>query len=49
MTAQILSFKHAQPAISDACKWSAAFEQIASTHLRIAFAWQRTIMRMWLL
>ena len=33
-----------QRPIIDACDWSAAFESVATTNIKIAFAWQR----MWL-
>lgn len=34
-----------RPFARDACNWSEAAEHIAATHLRIAFAWQRLIIR----
>lgn len=38
---------HARP-ISDACRWSQGFETIFTAHVRLAFAWHRTILRaMW--
>lgn len=37
---------HARP-ISDACRWSEAFETIALTNLRVGFAWQRMVLRAW--
>lgn len=30
---------------TDLCRWSEALEKIAATNLRIAFAWQRGVMR----
>jgi len=35
---------HARP-INDACRWSQAFEAVTAIHLRLLFAWQRTILR----
>ena len=35
---------HAKP-ITDACRWSEAIETVLTTNLRIAFAWQRTVLR----
>ena len=37
---------HARP-ISDACRWSSAFETVMTTNFRVAFAWQRTLLRAW--
>lgn len=37
---------HTRP-ITDACRWSSAIETVISTNLRIAFAWQRIILRAW--
>ena len=37
---------HAKP-IADACRWSEAFETVLTTNFRIAFAWQRTVLRAW--
>ncbi len=34
-----------QKRAAEACRWSEAFEKIASTNMRIAFAWQRGILR----
>lgn len=48
-TARILPFRAAQPAVSSACRWSSAIESVAATNLRIAFAWQRILLRAWLL
>lgn len=30
-----------------ACRWSDAAESIAASNLRLAFAWQRIILRAW--
>lgn len=30
---------------SDLCRWSGAFEHVAITHIRIAYAWQRMWIR----
>ena len=30
---------------TDLCRWSEAFEKIATTNVRMAFAWQRGILR----
>lgn len=38
--------RHARP-INDACRWSSAIETVIATNLRIAFAWQRIILRAW--
>lgn len=35
---------HARP-INDVCRWSEAVETVWLTNLRIAFAWQRTVLR----
>lgn len=35
---------HTRP-ITDACRWSEAIETVWLTNLRIAFAWQRTVLR----
>ena len=35
---------HARP-ISDACRWSEAIETVLTTNIRVAFAWQRTLLR----
>lgn len=35
---------HARP-INDVCRWSQAVEAVAAMHLRLLFAWQRTILR----
>lgn len=43
--AQVLPFKPQQPMVSDACRWSEAFELVAQTNLRIVFAWQRVMLR----
>lgn len=45
MTAQVLPFRPAQPAISDACRWSEAIETVTAANLKIGFAWQRQILR----
>lgn len=37
---------HARP-ISDACRWSEAIETVLTTNLRMAFAWQRALLRAW--
>lgn len=42
--AQVLPFRPQAKPVSDACKWSEAFEQVTQTNLKIGFAWQR----MWL-
>lgn len=34
-----------QRPMNDVCRWSEAIEQIAVTHLRLAFAWQRCMLR----
>ena len=33
--------------INDACRWSEAFETVMTTNFRVAFAWQRTLLRAW--
>ena len=33
--------------IADACRWSEALELILASNLRLAFAWQRTLLRSW--
>ena len=35
---------HARP-ITEACRWSEAIESVLTTNLRIAFAWQRMVLR----
>lgn len=46
--AQVIPFKPQRQVVSDACRWSEAFELVAQTNLRIVFAWQRTVLRfMW--
>lgn len=35
---------HARP-INDACRWSEAFETVATANLRVFFAWQRMMLR----
>ena len=37
---------HARP-ISDACRWSEAVETVLTTNVRMAFAWQRVLLRAW--
>ena len=32
--------------VTDACRWSQALETVWLTHWRIAFAWQRTLLRL---
>lgn len=44
-TARILPFRATQPALSLACRGSEALESIARTRLRLAFAWQRVLLR----
>lgn len=34
-----------QKPATDLCRWSEAFEKITATNLRIAFAWQRGVLR----
>lgn len=47
-TVTALKFKPLTPArqaSGELAKWSLAFESIAATNIRFAFAWQRIIMR----
>lgn len=46
--ARIIPFAHrraAPPALSLACRWSEAIEDLTRTNLRLAFAWQRVLLR----
>jgi hypothetical protein len=36
-----------RPAAAQACRWSEAVESITASNLRIACAWQRTLLRTW--
>lgn len=45
MTAAIIPIRQAQPAAATACRWSEAVESVTLSNLRIAFAWQRMLLR----
>lgn len=41
----VVPLRPQQPAVSDACRWHEAFEQIFATNFRIVCAWQRMAWR----
>jgi len=43
---QLAAYRAAlRPAAAHACRWSEALESVTASNLRIAFAWQRIVLR----